>query len=57
MRRMLGISRWVASGGVLLALGGCFTSQQLLDFTRTEFARQVSDLIGRVFQIYVQASV
>ena len=55
MRRLLRISRWAAGAG-LLALGGCFTSQQMLDFTRTEFSRQVADVFGRIFQFYVQAT-
>jgi hypothetical protein len=53
---MLSISRWIVAGAGLLALGGCFTSQQLMDFTRTEFARSVADVFGRVFQLYVQAT-
>ncbi len=56
MRRLLRISRWVVASGGLLAFGGCYTNQQLLDFTRTEFARTVADVLGRVFQFYVQAT-
>jgi hypothetical protein len=56
MRRLLSINRWIVAGAGLLALGGCYTSQQLTDFTRTEFARTVADVFGRLFQFYVQAT-
>ena len=56
MRRIAGVGRWVWSGALLLALGGCVTNQQLLDFGRTELARSVADAFGRAFQILVQSS-
>lgn len=43
-------------GGALLALSGCFTSQQLIDFGRTELARTVADTFGQIFQIFVQGT-
>lgn len=48
--------RWVLSGTALLALGGCVTSQQMMDFTRTEFARVIADTLGRALQVFVQAT-
>jgi len=56
MRRLIQRGRcWVASG-LLLAIGGCVSSQQLFDFTRTEFARVIADSVGRLFPVYVQAT-
>ena len=56
MRNVWKWSRWISSGVVLFGLGGCVTSQQMLDFTRTEFARLVADAIGQIFSILIQAS-
>ncbi len=56
MRRLARVSRWVISGAVLLAFGGCVSSQQWMDFTRTELARAVADFVGRSFQLFVQAT-
>lgn len=49
-------SRWISSGLVLYGLGGCVSSQQMLDFARTEFARLVADSIGQIFSILIQAT-
>jgi hypothetical protein len=32
------------------------TGQQLFDFTRTEFARVIADLLGQAAQTWVQAT-
>lgn len=48
--------RWLLGGAGLLALGGCVTGQQLMDFTRTEFARVIADSLGRALQVYIQAT-
>jgi len=53
MRRVFLTARWLVSGGALLALSGCFTTQQLVDFGRTAFARTISDFVGQVFQLLV----
>ena len=47
---------WFAAAAPLLAVGGCFSSQQLQDFGRTELARQAADAFGRWFQLAVQAT-
>ena len=52
MRKMRKTSRWLVAG-VLLALGGCATTQQFQDFLRTEFSRVVSDFVGRTAQTQV----
>jgi hypothetical protein len=49
-------ARWISSGLVLFGLGGCVTSQQMMDFGRTEFARVIADTIGQIFSILVQAT-
>ncbi len=56
MRRLVKGCRWVTSGAVLLALGGCITSQQWIDFGRTELARAVADFVGRIFQFIAQGT-
>lgn len=56
MRRLANGCRWVISGAVLLALGGCITNQQWLDFARTELARGVADYVGRVLQLIAQGT-
>lgn len=48
--------RWVLSGAILLALGGCITSQQWRDFGTTELARSIADYFGRVFQLIAQGA-
>jgi len=55
MRNVFLTGRWIVSGGALLALSGCFTTQQLVDFGRTEVARTISDFVGQVFQLLVLA--
>ena len=49
--------RWVISSATLFALGGCVTNQQYVDFTRTELARVIADLVGRWVGIVGQATV
>ena len=56
MRKLYHRLRWLAVAGPLLAVGGCFTSPQLQDFGRTEFARLTADAFGRWFQLFVQAT-
>ena len=56
MRTLLHAAKWVIPGVATLALGGCYTNQQLTDFFRTEFARLTSDVFGQVFQILLQST-
>jgi len=49
--------RWWLSHAVLLAIGGCVTHQQPVDFTRTEVARVIADSVGRTLQILAQATL
>jgi hypothetical protein len=55
MCKLTKVARWLLASGLLLGIGGCFTSQQLIDFGRTEVARAISDLVGRLFQLFGQA--
>ncbi len=58
MLRQYRRSRWLAGlSTVVLAFGGCVTSQQYLDFGRTELARVISDLVGRAYLLYLQGTV
>jgi uncharacterized lipoprotein YmbA len=55
MRKMKKVSRWLVAG-VLLALGGCATTQQFQDFVRTEFARVAGTIVGQNAQTLVQGT-
>jgi hypothetical protein len=55
MRQLLRI-RWLVCGAALLSLGSCATSQQWMDFGRTELARTVADILGQLFQQTIQGS-
>lgn len=56
MRRFLKFAGCVFSGAAVLALNGCVTNQQLIDFGRTEVARAIADVFGRIVQLYTQAT-
>ena len=56
MKKIYKNARWIFSGACLFAVGGCVTEQQAFDFVRTEIARIVSDTVGQVFTILVQAT-
>lgn len=56
MRKHLHTTLWFLATATLLATSGCVTNQQIFDFARTEFARLVADALGRVFQVFVQAT-
>ncbi|MFH1747336.1 MAG: hypothetical protein ABIG44_09870 [Planctomycetota bacterium] len=55
MRKLLLHGRWYLANLSLLMVGGCVTSTQLLDFTRTEFARLSADTIGQILSIWIQS--
>jgi hypothetical protein len=55
MRKTKKAGRWLVAG-VLLALGGCATTQQYQDFMRTEFTRVVADIVGQNAQTLVQGT-
>jgi len=44
------------SAAAFLALSGCVTNQQMMDFTRTQFARVIADTLGRALQVFIQAT-
>ena len=48
--------RWMLSAAAFLALSGCVTNQQMMDFTRTQFARVIADTLGRALQVFIQAT-
>ena len=56
MRKLVRTGRWIVSGATLLALSSCVSSQQLMDFSRTELARVVADVFGQAFQLVTQGS-
>lgn len=56
MQTYIRACRWWLSSAFLLAIGGCVTNRQMLDFTRTEFARVIADSVGRTLQILAQAT-
>ena len=55
MWKLLRRCHWYVGSLPLLGLGGCFTSAQLQDFTRTEFARLTADFVGQILSLWVQA--
>ena len=56
MWKLITNKRLLSSGLVLYGLGGCVSSQQLLDFGRTEFARVISDTMGWLFEVFATAT-
>jgi hypothetical protein len=56
MWKLITKKRSLLGGVVLYGLGGCVSSQQLLDFGRTEFARVISDTVGWMFDVFVTAT-
>lgn len=56
MRKLWKGIRWVLPGASLYALGGCVTSQQWVDFFRTEVARITADVVGQVYTIFAEAT-
>jgi len=55
MRKFWIRRRWMLYG-VVLGVGGCVSNQQIFDFTRSEFSRVIADSVGRLFQVFVQAT-
>ena len=56
MNKIYRNARWLFAFACLYAVGGCVTEPQAFDFVRTEFARLVSDTVGQIFTIWVQAT-
>jgi len=48
--------RLLAPGAAALAFGGCFSSQQIFDFARTEVARLTADIVGRLVTLFQTAT-
>ncbi|QOJ15634.1 MAG: hypothetical protein HRU75_13725 [Planctomycetia bacterium] len=46
----------ILSSGGLLVLGSCATSQQLIEFGRSQVVLAVSSLVGQIVTLAVQAS-
>ncbi|TWT46158.1 hypothetical protein RAS1_26060 [Phycisphaerae bacterium RAS1] len=48
--------RLYASAAAAMALGGCVTDPQLLDFGRSTFAQVIADIFGQVSETLLRGS-